>query len=217
MLKTHKKGWCSMKPDLWVLDWSGTVSHDGPNCLEAINRVLDQYNHPRIDWEELRSTYRANLLDFYVERGVKESLENLRTIFRDQFKTLPPPTPIPGAVAAVRALAKIAPVAIFSSHPQDLLRNEVVEYGLKEAVTYALGSVDKAVPKTLTDLMLQAKARPERTIYAGDTHVDIELAHLAGTQSVGVAHPECSYQTYDFLDAFRPKPHRIVRHINELV
>gem|GEM_PF-6082304 len=205
-----------MTVDLWVFDWSGTISDDRASCLHGINHVFKHYNHPAITWEELKRNYSADIVAFYRKWGIEATRENFYKIFREEFDRNPhKPTAIPSAPEAVKMLTEIAPVAIFSSHPTELLKQEIAEYWLKDVISHTYGYVDKAQTRELEELLQRAGARPRNTVYVGDTHVDITLAHRVGTKSVAIVH-ERSYQTLEGVKAFNPAPHAIISSLNEL-
>jgi len=208
-----------MKLDLLVLDWSGVVSDDRPLVFESINYIMGEFDREPVTLQDFMTNFRPNLREIYAHWGITD-YETVRRLHRDYFaRPAIAPQPIPGAPEAVKALARHAPIAVFSSHPEEALLRDIWRYGLQEDIAYAIGGADKSDLADFRHLLALSNRGPGDTIlYAGDTTIDVNLAHIAGIRSVAVVHPDYGYQLRKHVERFRPQPtHGIIEHIRELV
>lgn len=97
---------------------------------------------------------------------------------------------IPGAVAAVRRLARRWPVAIASSSTRGLIRAVLAGSGLEGVVGVAVSSEEVAAGKPAPDVYLEACRRlgadPARSAAVEDSASGLRAAHAAGMRLVAV-------------------------------
>ena len=111
--------------------------------------------------------YRAHKLDFtYAYEGVLESLKALKEL-HDLPRTM----------------------AVLTNKPVRPAREICEALGMAPYFLNIYGgnsfATKKPAPEGMVSLMAEAGVRPEETVMIGDSHVDVETAHNAGTWSVG--------------------------------
>ncbi len=204
-----------MALDLLVLDFSGVVSYDLPVVYGSWTNIFNQFGKKIPSRDDCLKQYRANVFDFYAEHGIHDipTIKKMHQAWLETHK----PDAIPGAPEIVAELAKRVPVAIFSSHPEVAVHDDLDRFGIAHAPHYVFGDMNKATPDGFNKLLKISGARPHRTAYAGDTSADLWLAGLMGVESVAVV-SEYGYQTLEFIKAYQPGPTKgIINHIRELV
>jgi len=207
-----------MKLDLLVLDWSGVVSHDLPLVMESVNHITAHFGAPQVSEEDFRTNFQPSLKDIYAKWGITD-YATVERMHREFFATTEQkPTVIPGAAEAIKELSGYVPVAIFSSHPTDSLHGDIWRYGLQERIKFAFGDAHKDTTKDFAQLLGMADVSSENVIYAGDTTIDLNLAHIAGVRSAAIVNETYGYQRREQVARFEPKPtYGILGHVGELV
>ncbi len=201
-----------MQQTLVICDWSGVLSYDRDFVHQGVNAVLKHYGKKKITLDELRTLMEGSVFDFYKKQGISDP-EEAFSRFHVWFRDYGHPTPIPHALSTIETLLKRnIRVALFSSHPSQILQQEVVDYGYpKEIDVY--GSMNKNFPNRVLEGFLESYPS-DRVFYLGDTTIDIQLAHDHGIISVAVADERYAYHTLDMLQ--RASPHYIVQSICDI-
>lgn len=207
-----------MKLDLLVLDWSGVVSHDLPLVLESVAHISAHFGRPPVSEQEFRENFQPSLRDVYAKWGMHD-YETIQRMHKEFFERAEQkPTVIPGAVDAVKELSGYVPVAIFSSHPEGALLGDIWRYGLQGNIKLAFGGAHKGTIEDFAQLLEMAQVSPDGVIYAGDTTIDLSLAHRAGVRSAAIVDGKHGYQPRTQVEGFRPKPtYGILEHVGDLV
>lgn len=207
-----------MKLDLLVLDWSGVVSHDLPLVLESVKHITAHFGKSPVSEADFRANFQPSLRDVYARWGITdyETVQRMHGEFFAHAKQKP--TVIPGAAEAIRELSGYVPVAIFSSHPEGALLDDIWRYGLQEHIKLAFGGAHKGTTKDFAQLLEAADVSSENVVYAGDTTIDMNLAHIAGVRSAAIVHEKYGYQPKAQVAGFEPKPtYGILEHVGDLV
>jgi phosphoglycolate phosphatase-like HAD superfamily hydrolase len=205
-----------MAEKLWVLDWSGVVSNDFLITVDSSNWILRHFGADELEPDEMRRYFQRSPSDYWIKNGYDFNVvwRMHEDFLRNHARK---PDPIPGAVDAVRSLKKYAPVAVFSSHPEQELYREIWRFGLQHDLAYALGGVRKDRNSDFERLLELADVKKERIILADDTSAGIILAHNAGVRSVAVVHPEYGYQAREIIEKCPIQPSLGYRkHVSEL-
>jgi phosphoglycolate phosphatase len=175
---------------LITTDWSGVISDDRKPLHETNMRVLDAHGKSRLTFDEwlLKSTMTA--LEFFAGQGISSNPQVLFEEFRSVYTQVRKEGLNPVAYADSKEVLKFfsgigMPLIVVSSHPEDYLINEAIEYGIKNYITAFEGTVtDKT--EGILKACLRAGEKPENTLYIGDMVYDIRAAKKAGVYSVAV-------------------------------
>jgi HAD superfamily hydrolase (TIGR01509 family) len=167
-------------------------------------------------WEEVRAAYTRETGREYPERATRDmmgmsSLEwsaymanelgvpgmpdeiNAAVVERMLERYGEAPPLIPGAVAAVRAIAARWPAAIASSSNPELIEVVLRASGLAEIVRVAVSSEEMPHGKPAPDVYLEAARRlelePVRCAAVEDSHNGIRSAKAAGMRVIAIPNP----------------------------
>ena len=173
---------------LW--DWDNTLV-DGWSAIAAgLNAAFDAFGLPRWTTEEVRSRVRHSLRESFPPMFGAD-WERARDIFYAavQARHLAVLTPMPGAAAALRAAAAIAPQGVVSNKQGALLRTEAAHLGWSGFFGAVVGAGDALADKPDAAPLLLALqgcgvlAGPA-VWYVGDTALDMRAARAAGCSAV---------------------------------
>ncbi len=206
-----------MDLELIVLDWSGTVSHDCDAVMFSYNRVMEHYGKIPNTWEEFQQDYQPSIAGHYKSKGITASLSEIQKLFVEFLQATDPPVIIPGADEALREAKKIAPLALFTSHPASEVRADLARYGMNDVFDHVMSDARK-YDAIDGELLLRSAGVGDRkkVLYIGDTTVDIDAGHALGVMTAVVSMPEHSYNTVERARSHRPPAHFHMDHICEL-
>lgn len=173
---------------LW--DWDNTLV-DGWAAIEAgLNATFRAFAMPEWDRAMVLARVRGSLRDTFPGMFGAE-WERARDIFyaeilRTHLAVL---TPMPGAVAALAAAARVAPQGVVSNKQGPLLRAEAAHLGWAAQFGTLVGAGDAAADKPDAAPLLMALEAlgvpPSREVwYIGDTALDMAAARAAGCRAV---------------------------------
>lgn len=179
-------------PDLIVFDLDGTLVDTAPDLSAALNHALGRLGRPPIDPATVRHLvgHGARVL---IERGLARTggggdaeVERALPIFLDFYADhiADDSRPYPGAEAALDYLAAAGrTLAICTNKPAALSRQLVAALGWDGRFAANLGGdslpVRKPDPAHLLGTIAAAGGDPKRTIFVGDTAVDVGAARAA--------------------------------------
>jgi phosphoglycolate phosphatase-like HAD superfamily hydrolase len=195
-----------------ILDWSGVVSDDLNLVYETTNRIFKKLGKKFMSIYQFRESFDLPYMDFYRSLGIKDEKSKLDSMFKQIFiKSGKKPRPLPYAKKMLAWLKKKdIKLAVFSSHPQELLDEQIKYYGMGCIFSCAIGSVyDKR--DFLNKLVEEMGALKEETLLVGDMAHDIEAGNLVGIRTAAVL---SGYHTRKKLE--EKEPNFIMNDIRDL-
>lgn len=193
------------KLQLFLFDWSGTISDDRRPVFEANRRMRLGYGIPTVSFEEWLDSIRGNAYDAFLALGItvpeRELNENylarLSEVVADGIR----PEAHLDAADAIASLSALGhPIGVVSSHPQSHLSNEAERYGIHSRFDVISGDHRDKTPE-LVRLCAHYGVDPSNACYVGDMTFDIQAAKRAGMVSLAVT---TGYHPRELLEAERP-------------
>ena len=185
-----------MRYDAVIFDLDGTLLDTLDDLTDGVNHALADFGYPLADREQIRSRlgYGSGYLIAQSVPGGREN-PDYQAVFDDYLdfyrehssvKT----APYPGLMELLARLKGLGVrCAIVSNKPDSAARilGERWFAGLVETtVGERAGIRRKPAPDSLLEVMRQLGAERGRTVYVGDSEVDIETAAAAGVDCVSV-------------------------------
>jgi phosphoglycolate phosphatase len=176
---------------LVVFDLDGTLIYSRRDLAESANQMLASYGAPPLPDEAVAGMV-GDGARMLVERALaaagrspKEPDALYRFLAIYDRELLATTSPYPGVVQAVADIARRAPVAVLTNKPAGPTARLLEAFGLASAVRWAIAG-DSGHPRKpdaagLRWLMAAAGAQPGRTVFVGDSVVDMETARRAGS------------------------------------
>ncbi len=176
--------------DAVIFDLDGTLVDSYQPITVSLNAARARFGLPPVSVDQVRrevghgleALVALHLGDERVAEGVRVFRETYGRVFRDGMH------PIPGAVEAVRELARRGlRLAVCSNKPSRFGRPILESVGLgPDLVPVVLGPEDgvptKPDPAMLRRAMELLRVTPGRTVYVGDMPLDVESARRAGVE-----------------------------------
>ncbi len=199
-----------MKYDTVIFDLDGTLLDTLDDLTDGVNHALREFGFPEATRDEIRARlgYGSNYLIAQSVPGGRDC-PVYQQVFDCYFayyrahsadKTRPYPG-IPELLAELRN--KGVRCAIVSNKPHAATQDLAAEYfkGLVEtAVGDQPGMVErKPAPDTVLAAMRELGGTPERSVYVGDSEVDIQTAKNAGIHCISV---DWGFRTHEQLVGF---------------
>jgi len=186
-------------PETVVFDLDGTLVDTGPDLTATLNHVLAGLGRPLVDLATVRDLvgHGARAL---IERGLAlsggstdDEMARAMPMFFDYYAAhiCDGSEPYPGIVDALDALAEAGVrLAICTNKPIALSRDLIAALGWTDRFVANLGgdslAVRKPDPAHVLATIAAAGGTPERTIYVGDSIVDVLAAKAARVPVVAV-------------------------------
>ena len=186
-----------MKYDLAIFDLDGTILDTLNDLANAVNHALEAHGHPVRTLEEIRRFVGngvANLISRSVPEGTDASdcaavLAGFKAYYREHVNDATHPYPgIPELLGALRSAG--VKVGVNSNKFDAALQNlcRIHFDGLYDLAAGECETTPKKPDPTAAKRMMAALGvKPERTVYIGDSAVDLETAKNAGTDSAWVS------------------------------
>jgi len=175
-----------------LFDWDGTLLNSFESDAIAYEAMFRQLG---ISWgrEELKQHYSPNWHKVYVAAGIPESQwPDADRRWRAAYARLRPQL-LPGARAAVNALAWRYPLGIVSSGTRSRIRRQMQRFGWARTFAVCICNEDsprrKPHPAALQLALARLHALPSQIIYVGDSPEDVEMARRAGARAIGIFGP----------------------------
>jgi phosphoglycolate phosphatase len=176
---------------LAIFDLDGTLVDSRDDLCQAVNHALRTVGLPERSFEEV-STFVGEGARALLARSVaphQHLLEPALAAWYDFYgrHLLDHTTLFPG-IAPVLASARCA-LAVHTNKPGAMARRILEGLGVLERFEAVLGGDEaprKPDPAGTLQLMAQTGARPEETVFIGDSRIDCETAAAAGTRFVAV-------------------------------
>ncbi|MBQ7263050.1 MAG: HAD family hydrolase [Synergistaceae bacterium] len=196
--------------DLAIFDHDMTLVDSSWAIMEGFNRVADAVGRPRVTHEQvmrliatplpefcegLLGSYRPEWLALYLDEVAKVEAELIRP-YPDTVRTM----------GRLRDMGVALAVASNREDPRPAMERTGLA-GLFDAILGANGPdgrfAYKPDPAMLIELMRRFDARPETTLYVGDSEIDMRTAKAAGVRGVGIARGDFSAEQLLELGAWR--------------
>jgi phosphoglycolate phosphatase len=179
-----------LRPAALVWDWDNTLV-DGWRAIAAgLNAAFAAFGLPQWTLEEVKARVRRSLRESFPEMFGAD-WERARDIFYAEVRArhLSVLAAMPGAEAALRAGAALAPMAVNSNKQGMLLRAEAERLGWAPLFRALVGAGDAAADKPDPAPMRMALAgcgidAGPAVWYIGDTALDMQAARSAGCTAV---------------------------------
>ena len=181
-----------MQIDLFIFDWSGTISDDRRPVYEAGRKILEDNGKsimPFEEWCNSQSLFRSGR-KFLRHYGIEGSDDELREMFRDAYLHVSRngirPRIYPSAQDAITHLfSENRKLAVVSSHPTDFVLAEAKDYGIYRCFRWFEGDAHDKEPAIRKACRIFC-CNPGDVAYIGDTIDDVKDARKAGVVPVAV-------------------------------
>lgn len=185
-----------MRYDTVIFDLDGTLLDTLDDLTDGVNHALAGFGYQLATREQIRSRlgYGSNYLIAESIPGGRGNPE-YQAVFDDYLayyrahssvKT----APYPGIMALLERLKDIGVKCAIVSNKPDSAARELGKRWFDGLVATTVGDRAgirrKPAPDTLLEVMRQLGAAPERTVYIGDSEVDVQTAQAAGVDCISV-------------------------------
>jgi phosphoglycolate phosphatase-like HAD superfamily hydrolase len=197
-----------------LFDFDMTLIDTSTALLRNVNMIAEHFGRPRCSREKLLAVIGCNSRDFWLSL-----LGDERPDYGEYYKKYCVPgetalmVPAPGAVECVKFLrARGIRTGCASNRigPMRVIRAK----GLEPLMDCVVGADDVPRPKPAPDVLLRGaellNTVPERTLYVGDTEIDIQAAANAGMRCAAVTTSTSEEQLR------RAGPWRVIRDLKQL-
>lgn len=180
--------------DTYVFDMDGTLVDSLPDLVVLTNMSLESVGYPTRDADAVRS-FVGNGAEMLVRRACPADADpdivaHVLSTWRQLYPIygLAHTQPFPGMLDAVRQLkAEGKNVAVVSNKFDSALK-KVAQQFYPDVFEVAIGESKstprKPDPTGLLRAVEQLGSAPERTVFVGDTHTDLQTAKNAGVYSI---------------------------------
>ena len=207
----------SRRVEAAVFDMDGTLTDSIDSIAETFNHMFAQLGYPQMTRDEVVRNTSISLMDFLQSYVKPEEFERSLDVFREYYHSiyLDKTTPIPGALETLEALNGTMLLGIITNKRGFYARKIAEHMGFSHHFHRIIGALDgfKAKPsgEMIEEFMRSAKAARDRTIYVGDTPLDVEAAHNAGIDAYVIANT-----TYSAEELALTEPRRVLKDIAEV-
>ena len=183
---------------LVIFDLDGTLLDTIADLTESTNHALRQLGYPTHDVETIR-TFVGNGINKLLERSLPENERTEENVMRMRTHFIPYydmhnadlSQPYPGITSLLEELqAKGIMIAVASNKYQKatvkLVRHYFPTIRFIEVLGQREGVNVKPAPTIVSDILKNASANQEETLYVGDSGVDMQTAINAGVDAIGV-------------------------------
>ena len=189
----------SPSPQGIVFDFDGVIINSEPMHLQASREALalrgielsdEEYYDRYVGYDDV-----GMFNQLAIDRGLpwcSDDLQEMLVAKALRFEALEQSGAVlvPGAVACVRRMAEISPLAIASGARPEELERILTRLGLRSYFLAVVGSGDTPFSKPAPDPYVEAAARlhaqPSRTVAIEDTAAGLASAKAAGLRCIGI-------------------------------
>lgn len=185
-----------MKYDTIIFDLDGTLLNTLDDLADSVNSVLQTEGYPQRTKDEIKEFIGDGvkmLMERSLPQGTKEQeilrcLELFREIYRQNMENQTKPYEgIPELLKDLRARGIKTGVV---SNKHDEATKAMCRLFFEDDIEVAIGDNSqrkkKPAPDNVYEALNQLGAQKEKTLYVGDSHVDMRTAKNAGLKCVGV-------------------------------
>lgn len=192
--------------DTVIFDLDGTLLYTLEDLTESTNRALEHFGSEKRSLKEVRS-FVGNGVKKLIERSLKDGQKNPRfqeclAYFKEDYaKNMYNKTkPYEGIPELLNTLEASGIKTAVVSNKFDLAVKELCKKYFPNNFQCVIGESEKVkkkpAPDSVLSVMKQLNAAPERTVYVGDSEVDIQTAQNAGIPCISVS---WGYKDTEFL------------------
>jgi phosphoglycolate phosphatase len=185
------------KIDTVVFDMDGTLLDTLGDITDSVNYIMDRYGFPTKTVQDVKrfvGNGAARLIELSVPKGM-DNPQYYRCLheFTDYYKqNMQKKTfPFPEVPALLNRLCQNDYKLAIVSNKFDPAVRELNQRYFGKYIKVAIGESDRVKKKPAPDSVFNAlkllKSSVSRTVYLGDSEVDIETARNAGVTSIGVS------------------------------
>ena len=194
-----------MAIELFIFDWSGTISDDKKPVYEANMKILESHGISRVPFEEWLNFAVQNASEYLFRQGINKNYQELMKLYcgfyEEEVKSGNKPYIYPEAKEILKSIQDGAKdLAVLSSHPIVFLLKEAKQYGIEDCFAMIEGSIRDKVAGL--EAIYNALGYPkEETAYIGDAIYDVRSAKKLGLVSIAVCG---GYNSKDMLEREKP-------------
>ncbi len=191
---------------LW--DWNGTILDDVYQSMEAVNRMLDRKNMPRIDIDKYYSLVDTPIERFYhklfgtTDIDFAEIAHEFHNDYDEQIPTL---SLNDGANEMLEYFESIgAKQAVISSAHVDMIEKVIDNFDVRKYFDVILASRDKEAGSKIErakKYFENVRISPDETIFIGDTLHDFETAKALGVKCILTTQGHQTRREFKSIDA----------------
>lgn len=195
-----------MKYQTVIFDMDGTILETLEDIRDSVNVTMDHMGCPRRSLEEVRN-FVGNGAAKLIERSMpqdasREDIDRALAFYKTyydahaQIKT----GPYEGIPELLKALKERGiQIAVVSNKPDEAVKS-LAEHYFPGLFPVAIGQrpefATKPAPDSVFEAMRLLGAKPETTVYVGDSDVDIDTARNSGLDCISVT---WGFRSVDFL------------------
>ncbi len=203
-----------------IFDWDGTLMDSTARIISSMQRAAELVGLPKPSAEQVKSTIGLSM-QAVISQLFPSADNQERLLIRDTYRieyvqkdTTPSPL-FEGALPLIHWLhQQQIKTAIATGKARAGLTRALRSVGLENFFEYSI-CADEATSKPHPDMVLrlleQTQNIPEETIVIGDSVHDIQMAHAAKVDAIGVTTGACSYQELEKL-----QPKGIIQQLSQL-
>lgn len=185
-----------MKYSACIFDLDGTLLNTLEDLKNSVNYALKQKNYPQRTAEEVRS-FVGNGIPMLIKRAVPQGtdtadFEETLSVFKEHYAThLNDDTkPYDGICEMLEYLKLNGIKAGVVTNKAHFAANELIHSFFGDLITVTVGQKDgvptKPDPAELSSAMSALDADKAKTLFIGDSDVDVFTAHNGGVKCIGV-------------------------------
>jgi 2,3-diketo-5-methylthio-1-phosphopentane phosphatase/HAD superfamily hydrolase (TIGR01509 family) len=200
-----------------TFDMDGTLLDSIGAITDAFNHMFARLGYPTMTAEEVVRHTSISLVDFVNSFLKPEETEKAIKIFRDYYDTiyLRETKMMPGARETLDALDGSVITGVVTNKRGVYARNLAEYFGFAGKLTRIIGAQDgfkaKPNPDMFDEFVQSVGVEKSKTVYVGDTPLDIESARNAGIDALVV-----SSSMFPPEELALCGPRRVLSHITEL-
>ena len=214
-----------MKFDVAVFDLDGTILDTLIDLKNSVNFALSKNGMPLRSTEEIR-TFVGNGIRLLIERAVPENtpleiMDKCFVDFKEHYKENSSvfTKPYEGIVDVLNKLKNNGIKTAVVSNKADFAVQELVSEYFPNAFLFATGERDgvrrKPCPDSVFEAIKELDGDINKTVYIGDSEVDVETARNSGVSCIAVT---WGFRNKEVLESLNPeslidKPHEITQLI----
>lgn len=186
-----------MRYDTVLFDLDGTLLNTLDDLADSVNDVLLSEGYQKRTLEEIRmfiGNGAKKLMERALPQGTPETeilrcLALFRSVYQKNMRNKTRPyDEIPALLERLKGMG--IKIGVVSNKPDEAVK-EVCGFYFREDVNAAIGDnmnrKKKPAPDNVYEVLKQLGSRKEKTLYVGDSDVDVVTARNAGLDCVGVA------------------------------
>ena len=207
---------------LAIFDFDGTLVDSAPGIVDVMRQVVDEYGFPTgilETWQNLVGVPLAKQMEIILPGADAEYhlevADRYRAIYDVQAIEICPPFPALFTMLQVLRDEKVT-VTIASSKRRHLIDAVLEHHQIDTYFSLVVGASDvtnhKPHPESVHHTVEKLRFAPRDVVVIGDSTYDLEMAHNAGVDSIGVT---TGIHSHEILASTSPR--HIVRNLEEVL